>query len=160
MGHKTALIALFLVIAFVQPAVADWQYLRWGMTVDQALKASKGRLKSCDRQCYKQDFGENEARLSGDYSAGSFQFTVHALFNRETSKLSAVTLNLQDTEKGYALVKELRSKYGETVRPVKPGLLEAYVWRDAKNEITAIIIGGKAAGLRYQPRISEKNIGL
>jgi hypothetical protein len=95
-------------------AHADWQYTRWGMTPEETLAASKGKLKRCDpRACDVQATDTAAAQLFGPYQSGEFNFTAFAFFDKRTNKLAHVTLKLTTPEKGLDLIGTLRIRYGE-----------------------------------------------
>src|SRR5687768_8936635 len=89
---------VFAALALTHPtnAVADWQYTRWGMTVDEVVKASKGQLKPCDAQlCSGQELRgtKDEVRLIGNYASGQYSFKAYFYFNKDSKKLSIVSLD-------------------------------------------------------------------
>jgi hypothetical protein len=83
----------------VEPALADWQYTKWGMTVDQVIVASNGQMARCPRVCGKE--GETETSLAtGAYKSGKFDFTAFANFDNRTGELTSVKLYLKDPAQG------------------------------------------------------------
>jgi hypothetical protein len=145
-------------------AYADWQYTRWGMTVEQVAAASKGQLRLCNAACDKQVTDGEIARLYGQYRSGEFAFTAFAMFNKTTGKLAYMNLKLDNSSQGNALIGALRAKYGEPATKTSSQLMSMFVWREARDQINIVSIGsGTADGLTtlaYRPRLSDSNKGL
>lgn len=87
-----ASLAIAGLLAASAPAAADWQYAKWGMTVDQLVAASKGQMKKCGAACTKQTTDSETALLYAPYTSGEFEFTAFAFFNNQTHKLTFVSL--------------------------------------------------------------------
>jgi hypothetical protein len=144
-------------------ALADWQYTHWGMSLDQVAVASKGQLKRCNSQCAGHSTDTAVAQLFGVYRAGDFGFNAFALFDKRSGKLVTIMLNLVDPQRADFLVGSLRAKYGEPHSLSRSTIMELYVWRDTKDQISLISIGrGPTASvsLSYQLRLTESNRGL
>jgi hypothetical protein len=79
------LLALIL-MAFATPAMADWQYTRWGMTVDEVVAASGGSAtKIKDR---KDDRVRDLPRLAvGTTKEGDVTFDVEFYFEKNKLRL-------------------------------------------------------------------------
>lgn len=160
---RAGLFAFLLLIISVASANADWQYSKWGMTVDQVLAASKGQLKKCSAVCDKQSTDGTEAQLYGPYSSGDFEFTAFALFDKKTRKLASIRLRLDNNDKAQELMGALRSKYGEPETKSRTQVLNLAVWRSAGDQISYILIGfdnNYTGTVSYQPRVTDSNKGL
>jgi hypothetical protein len=98
-------------LAFATPAAADWQYTKWGTTIDQVQKASKGALQRCDNApvCSERSLPNSAVQLYGGYTTGQFNFSAYPMFNRHTSRLDAVALELSDPTMAGAL----GARYGQ-----------------------------------------------
>jgi hypothetical protein len=149
-------------LAFATPAAADWQYTKWGATIDQVQKASKGALQRCDNApvCSERSLPNSAVQLYGGYTTGQFNFSAYPMFNRHTSRLDAVALELSDPTMAGALGAALRSKYGEPVNASRGSTMSTSTWRDRNDEITLMTIGERNATLRYSPRATASNKGL
>lgn len=80
-------------LAFLAPseASADWQYTKWGMSADQVLRAAKGALQPCTpAACRGRNTEQDEPKLYGAYSSGSFQFNAFFPFRSIGSTDSSV----------------------------------------------------------------------
>jgi len=157
----TALITGALLMS--APAVADWQYTKWGMTADQVGAASKGQMKRCSAVCDKQTTATSTALLYGPYQSGTLPFTAFAFFDKQTKKLVQMSLRLDDSSKGNELIGGLRAKYGDPVSESKTQVLHLLVWRPAGDQIdlTRIGFGGDFSyTLGYHPRATSSNKGL
>ena len=85
----------------VGAAHADWQYTHWGMTVDQAIAASQGKLKACNPQACNGQKNESTLALAyGSYRVGEFSFTSFLMFDKADKKLAHVSLNSCQRRKG------------------------------------------------------------
>lgn len=155
--------AVFVVMASIESR-ADWQYTRWGMTPDQVLAASKGQLRRCDPLACKGQTSDTEAaQLFGDYQSGKFTFTAFIFFDKRSSKLSHVNIQLKTPEKANELIGALRAKYGEPSSRNVTAIMTLLVWRDQKDQISIMIIGSgpsAQASVYYQPRATDSNKGL
>lgn len=79
------LLALFL-MAFATPAMADWQYTRWGMTVDEVVAASNGSAKKIKDR--KDDRVWDLPRLVvGTAQEGDVTFNVEFYFENNKLRL-------------------------------------------------------------------------
>jgi hypothetical protein len=96
----------------ITPAIADWQYAKWGMTADQLLAASKGQMKRCGAACDKQRTESETALLYTTYQSGEFPFTAFAFFSNQSKQLLYISLRLDDPAKAYQLIAALKAKYG------------------------------------------------
>lgn len=149
---------------FGQSARADWEYTRWGMTVDQVQSASKGKLRKCSAPvCRAQVTTTSAAQLYGEFNGGHFNFTVFALFELESGRLSSIKLRLWDADQTDALVRFLLTTYGEPERNSNGAIIETYVWQSSTDQITLLAIhdprastttvtyraGGASSGLRW-----------
>jgi hypothetical protein len=158
-------IVVMMTTALVSPAAADWQYSRWGMTVDQVATASKGQLRPCTPAlCDKKWTDNEEARLTGDYRSGEFKFSAAAFFSKKAVKLEWVDLELKQADQGNALLGALRSKYGEPASRSVTQIMRIEVWRDGKDQVSfvGLGIGGNFSSVSviYRPRVTESNKGL
>lgn len=159
--RTAALIAGALLIS--APAAANWQYTKWGMTVDQVAAASKGQMKRCSAVCDKQTTSTSTALLYGPYQSGNLPFTAFAFFDNTSKKLVSISLRLDDPSKGNELIGALRAKYGEPASESRTQVLYLMVWRPAGDQIdvTRIGFGGDFSyTLGYQPRATAANKGL
>jgi hypothetical protein len=156
------IVPALLLLSATAPAAADWQYTKWGMSVDQVQKASKGILQRCSGAsvCTERSVTNSAAQLYGGYTTGQFNFSAYPMFNRQTSRLDAVTLELSDPTMAGALGAALRAKYGEPVNASRGSIMSTSTWRDRTDEITLMAIGERSVTLRYSPRITASNAGL
>jgi hypothetical protein len=159
---RTAL-ALVGLLVVATPAGADWQYAKWGMTVDQVAAASKGQMKRCGAACEKEKTDSDTALLYTPYSSGEFEFTAFAYFNNQTRKLSFMSLRLDDPSKGYQLIGALKGKYGEPSSQSRTAISTMAVWRGSGDQVSVMLIGSGDDSLTtvtYQPRLTNSNKGL
>jgi hypothetical protein len=145
------------------PAAADWQYTKWGMSIDQAARASGNALRLPNSQEQsKRVVNGLPPGLLGNYDNGSFRFTVDLYFGGAGKSLSSVVLDLQDYTQWPSLLATLRGLYGEPLEqwrdPRGGGTMR---WRDekGKNEIQVYNIPAiSLAKLIYSPLPSAKGL--
>lgn len=124
MSRIASAVGATLVLVNTQ-AHADWQYTRWGMTLEEALRASKGQLDQCNPVlCAKHSSEGEEAKLYGSYTSGDFTFSAVVLFNKKTERLEADSLVLTNAQRWPQLAGALRSKYGEPANRRKSAITE------------------------------------
>jgi hypothetical protein len=150
MPLKKLTLIVALVVMWAQPSRADWQYTKWGMTVEEAIAASKGSLQPCTKACDPIHLADG-ARLFGPYSSGDFHFTAYLLFH--DGRLSSVRLVLQGGNY-LTLAQAMRSKYGEPTVSNSVGDM----WRTATEQVNLIALGHPT--VMYQPRVNASNKGL
>lgn len=161
MGIKAAVIATSIIF-FTGAAHADWQYTRWGMTIDQVAAASNGSLRPCTvKGCEGPSGGEFEPKLFGPYTSGKFNFTAFSLFDK-SGGLARIYLRLEDPAQASRLHDALTSKYGNPSTK-DAGFLHITYWQPQADRIELRSIGDgkrKHVTLTYSPRISPSNKGL
>jgi hypothetical protein len=96
------------------PAAADWQYTKWGMSIDQAVRASGNarHLPNSQEQSAYTVKGLAPS-LVGSHDTASFHFTAALYFAGPGRSLSIVKLNFKDYAQWPSLFAELRGRYGE-----------------------------------------------
>ena len=94
---------------FSLPAQAEWEYTRWGMSVDEVVKASEGKavpVNVNERVLLKND--AQQTLLKTQWSRGEYSFDVFFKFDLKNSKLSELlfksTGNNEDL--GIAMIEE------------------------------------------------------
>jgi hypothetical protein len=161
---RATIAAAALLTAATAPAGADWQYTKWGMTVNQVMTSSKGQMKNCGAVCEKQRSATETALLYAPYQSGDLPFTAFAFFDNQSKKLAFMSLRLDDPSKGFQLIGALKAKYGEPASSSRSSnLMDILVWRVGGDQIdvTRIGFGGdNSFTLAYRPRVTNSNKGL
>jgi hypothetical protein len=158
----TAAIALVgLFAAF--PAASDWQYTKWGMSIDQAIGASGNKLRPANPQEQRNATVNGVAPgLVGSHETGSFHFNAALYFAGSGNSLSMVKLKLQDYSQWPSLLATLRSLYGEPLEQQRAATGGGTMrWRDEKgrNEIHVLDMAPiSTVELNYQPLPSAKGL--
>lgn len=152
---------VFLFGLCARNASADWQYTKWGMSPEEVLVASKGKLKPCTPSaCKGKNTDSATPKHYGEYRSGEFRFTIVTLFNNRTGKLSTVSLQLLDPTQGPSLIGALRTRYGEPANSSRTQIMSLWIWREKADQISVLSIGDSHFTLTYQPRLTESNKGL
>lgn len=119
-------IGLVTFVAFLAcgSAQADWQYTKWGMSVEDVRAASKGGLTTTKAQDVV--LSGKSLKLVGKYVAGNHQFTASMFFDSASGGLAAVRLSQSSIGECKSTSASLAVKYGG-------GIQDAHgqtVWRD------------------------------
>ncbi|MGE0725312.1 MAG: hypothetical protein AB7O45_13115 [Alphaproteobacteria bacterium] len=128
---KTAILcALAACISF--PALADWQYTRWGMSPAEAIEASSGALRAPTdaerRGLRRQD--RIEPGAIGTYEVGGLAYSVDLGFD-ERGKLALVALKLLDWGRRHEVQDSLIGTYGAPIESRRDSYGVDEAWRDA-----------------------------
>lgn len=131
------LVAVLLCLANVSRA--DWQYTKWGMTVDEVLTASRGQTYKVDG--FKSELYEE--KLNSEYSSGAFNFLAKFFFDPKEHGLVSVELTLKEPKKhSFDLADALISKYGQPFWDSSPNkndlMLHHRKWKGEGNLIRLI----------------------
>ena len=160
MPRYTAVLLVIIFLSFTEADIyADWQYTKWGMTPDQAIEASGGKLVKYEERTAPTD--KNRALLKGKHLSGQFQFDAVLYFSINTNQLSYVSLQLLDSSLRFALRQDLIQKYGKPIME-SGGTARLTRWHDtaANNMVELLQIGDDFNLLRYHPLLSADNRGL
>lgn len=136
--------AVTCMLAAASPAVADWQYTRWGMTPQQVVAASRGAAKpNTDNEAHRDNY---KTLLKAPFAAGEHRFTASFIFNNQ-NRLIRVSL-LMEGGNCESLGFTLRSQYGQSTTR---GL--GSTWRDEvrKNNVAFIAWNAARCNLEYWP---------
>lgn len=111
-------------------ALADWQYTRWGMTIDEVIVASEGQAEPYENG--KKNTETSAVELTAPYQGAGLKFFTYFSFDTKSNGLVYVSLELADPSLCYELIGKLQSTYGTGTRPVETGLMDIYKWMDPK----------------------------
>jgi hypothetical protein len=105
-----------ILIAAIQPAAADWQYTRWGMSAGELENFGKGNISrvSPGRQSGLKIIGMGDALLESGYQADDIYFTATYYFADD--RLVAVSLKTESTDDGIKTRNRLEALYGKPDR--------------------------------------------
>jgi len=148
------LLALFifaLAVGSVQPAAANWQFTKWGMTPEQVIAASAGKASMTSAENSRgRSAGSLTAKVEMPYSVGEFEFRADFSFD-QNNQLAEVTLQLE-TGTMSALRVALEQKYGAA--------LPHGNWHSEGDEIILFPIGETHGFIAYRPLKNANNSGL
>lgn len=156
------LAAIVFVITIISSANADWQYTKWGMSVDQAQRASNGSLRSPNA---KEQADKTIQRLApglvGIYSTPQYQFNCALYFGGRG--LERVHLGANDYSQRAAIIASLRAIYGEPVETKRDSDQIIYKWRDDRGnnfiQVSDIFFIGNL-NIHYTPMRTGAEKGL
>lgn len=145
--RKTGIVVAGLVLGVFSPALADWQYTKWGMTPEEVVAASGGMARP-DPHRNKHRTDSTESLLAAPYAAAGFEFDATFQFSRSSQRLERVHLDLIDTSRCSDLIGALRSRYGEPESESKLPVLVMITWRsdDMPDQVALVAIESVASG--------------
>ncbi len=146
-----AIFATVVVGFLCGPALADWEYTKWGMTREQVATASSGRLGTCDTRCRIYSGSTEVAGLVGSYRKGEFEFTAFAMFSPASDALVSITLVWQDGRSD-ALLKAMFAQYGDPAEFSATNEISTAVWFGKEYDI---IMRGFGLLSYYAPNIIQ-----
>lgn len=104
--------ACVIALLMGKPALADWDFTKWGMTPAQVMAGSSGMVKAIPREEIKRDDSDHwEISLRGDIKARGGTRPTSFMFDTRTGGLQCVISNGLGSDAGI-LKQELVSKYG------------------------------------------------
>lgn len=140
------------ILALGSSAHADWQFTRWGMTVEEVAASAGGRTLrySAPQVKAKSTFKGSSCRLYiPDYTIGELSFEAKFCFNAE-EKLASIQLDTRP-DAFYALSRALASQFGSPVQEER-GSMPSITYRDDDKGNTIRLLGLLSAViLEYTP---------
>jgi len=110
-GRSTATVSALILIGCSLPlsADADWQYTRWGMTLEEVVAASGGAAQPHAKDP-KKNTSKVDTLATAPYEAAGFIFRARFLFSRGEPKLARVDLEAPPAQAaGRSLVRRGRT---------------------------------------------------
>ena len=112
-------------------ALADWQYTKWGMSVEQAARASDGQLRAPTAPERSAQVVNGVAPgLVGTYRSATFNFKCALYFTSTNLGLGRVTLTAMDYQQSRTIIESLRGLYGEPIEFSHGRFGDKFRWRD------------------------------
>lgn len=144
-------ISLGLLTAFASDAWANWEYTRWGMTVDQVVAASKGAVKAIPANARPRAAADMQLAATGTHKDGNLLLEVRLSFDTKTNGLACVAYAVRDPAQNALLKDTLMKRYG---RPQNEGGLpaigmEEFGWKRPMEDITLMITQGERANVLH-----------
>ncbi|HZP98889.1 MAG TPA: hypothetical protein VFB13_05075 [Reyranella sp.] len=159
-------VGLLLASAFPGGAWADWQYTKWGMTPEEVVAASDGKIKMLEKP--RPAAPGEVALVEGRYESGDLKFSATFVFrDAEKKSLTLVSLALLDSEKlTCAGVHEaLFAKYGEPGHVIsdRSTFTRQLFWQDRPTNLSIELfrtIKDILCLVSYRPLTTINNRGL
>ncbi len=158
---------LFLATASV-PARGDWQYTKWGMSVDEVVRASENKLRTPtpkERNDLTLTFADHALprlapALIGEYHTESFQFILVMYFGGVGHSLSRIVLKLKNHAQTRSVIPALIYLYGPSFENKKDNTGSSLKWIDEKNnnEVIASDLLDQFFDITYTPLPSKKGL--
>lgn len=166
MKRSRAAIAVAL-LAFSGAAGADWQYAKFGMTVDQVIAASDGKARLEPYPGHDQKPGgvlSAKSLARAEYSFNGLDFDVYFAFDVATGGLSLVDLDLKKGGPRYCddVLRELQAIYGPPETGRSSSIVHQYNWRSDStgNHVSLLAVGRESCFLNYKPLVRPGAGGL
>jgi hypothetical protein len=136
------LVGSCFVVWSVLSVSADWEFTKWGMSLEQVVQAS-------NRQAHPSQ--GSSVLLTQDWQSGRFVFVVSYLFDEGTrgQGLTKIQLQLKNTELRKELMADLKRKYGTPRGEIK-GRISGPYWENAGDNIN-YLTDGNAVTIVYAP---------
>jgi hypothetical protein len=154
---------VLLALCFASTAHADWQYTKWGMTVDEVVAASGGKAVPNTDNVFNMDDPNLATKLSTPYAVDTVEFAAHFLFDPQ-GKLGLVHLRPIDAQNCFRLKSELANKYGRPSNITDLGVVRNTYWRDTESSNLVQFVEVKSRQgscmLKYGPLKSTMSRGL
>ena len=155
-----ALVAIALAVILRPPSAdGDWQYTRWGMTVDEVVAASAGVARAYPKDPQKSYHGFDNL-AAAPYEASGFSFTARFMFSPGEARLTGVDLDVANSTCA-DLEGALRSRYGVPESEQNTYVHSLFTWRDItdSNQVSLLRLGSRLApdycSLRYRPLLGR-----
>jgi hypothetical protein len=149
-----------LLLFLATPALADWQYTKWGMTPEQVIAASGGKAVETTAEEQKGKHrpagAKTDVPLKAPFESGRFRFLAFFYFSAPGGRLVGVHLELINSELGAELLESLRQKYGKPDIDLKRSVSRV-AWRASGDEVTYLAIPPNNFSINYDPLITKDN---
>jgi hypothetical protein len=159
MIRAAASLATFLVMTAV--AQADWQFAKWGMSLDQLIAAGKGSVvKTTPEEGRKQEMGAGlgPAVAKSDYASNEIKSSAYYYMKQD--KLAAVRLLPVSVSDGPRVAEQLRKTHGRPFEDRQDQIgdckYKAIKWRDnaGRNLVAYVQVDcadRNSAAVQYEP---------
>lgn len=127
MVRKTAL-TLLVATAVATPAQADWQWSRWGMTIEQLRAAAPYPLMPFSMPDIDRD--DSVSRIGGSHAVSGRRFAVVFRFS-SADALNAVLLMPNDNSLCPTLISELTNANGQPIATHADRYSHSVRWRNS-----------------------------
>jgi len=164
------IIAFVFVLLFANSAQADWQFTKWGMTVEEVLASNKQVTRLLPEGIKKHSHDGTTAALGiPEYKSGNYEFTAIFHFGKASNKLEKIVLkSVRPTlSQMIDIVNSLRGKYGlefeKDRRYSSDTAISTSEWLGDTMHIKLFSRGSIPMSdltITYTPRLDENNSGL
>jgi hypothetical protein len=145
-------VALIGVAMSAEPASADWDYTKWGMTVDDVIFAGKGKVNRLNDEQTKDEstfYLACRAQSLLPVTIGGIVFNKVNFCFDTNGKLASVDLYAEESE-FYAVDRALASTFGAPARASDDGIPERiYSDKNKGNSLRLVLISSTI--LTYTP---------
>lgn len=163
-------LSLIVVLSSASSAYADWQYTKWGMSVEQAARASSGQLRiptaqerSTGMRRMHAGGAEIMPGLVGVYHTSTFVFSCQLYFPPPNLGLARVALTATGNAPSSSIIEALRGLYGEPIESSRGIGGTNYRWRDDAHNTSIEVYDLSSIGtlnIFYAPLRSGAEKGL
>ena len=128
------------------PALANWQFTKWGMSPAEVFEASNGAAPIGDIEEITED--RSQIKNSGVYMVGSIP--LRSRYHYIDNRLTMVELFVESSATCYVFRQNLGSQYGKPFSDMDEEIIKETTWKDTEkmNRIFLREIG-ESCWLRY-----------
>ncbi len=147
---------LAALLALAGPALAHWEYTRWGMTPEQVVQASRGAVRLIPpAERPRLPDADLLVAAEGSFAEGPLRLSVRFGFDAREG-LALVVYGVAEPGQNAALRAWLIRRHGEPQR--RGGLpaigMESLAW-DGEDEIELTITQGERAFVLHEPKATR-----
>lgn len=144
-------LVLIIALGYASPGMSHWQYTRWGMSPEQVVAASVGKVNLSDGVAGDSTIN-GRLRAKGHYVSGDYSFSSRFIFNDRG--LSQIVLTPTLMKQCVGIGTDLMARYGAPVEFTKlPMNIFSIRWMDLAEE-NSIRFNGMSDGsctVNYMP---------
>jgi hypothetical protein len=145
------LLGLLFWVAILTPALANWEFAKWGMTLDELIAASGGKaIRYSEKEIKEKStfIGYKCQAYMPNYATGKFKFEVRFCFDARENLFSVDLYT--DGQDFYELDRTLRGVFGRPAEE-KDGLVPSRIWTDRTKGNVVRLVRVSSTILQYQP---------
>ncbi len=150
---RTTIAAFMGVLAMTvsTSAHADWQYTKWGMNVDEVIRASSGTAFAAKDEERSFDLGSTRAAVAKYKTTDGYEFNVNFFFNNASHVLDMVELIWPNGRTCDNVVQRVENTYGPAgVSKTDPNAGKTYKWWDSQHRNFLVLTAFGECTLTYQ----------
>jgi hypothetical protein len=144
-GRCPAIVLMLLSLAISQPAIADWRFTTWGMTPEQVVTASQGKVHLLPPN-RRPRIPPLETLAEGDFKANELDLETRYAFNTTSGGLACVFYAVASADDNNAFKASLIKQFGNPQKTSELPMInmKKMFWTTATDSIDASFSGDDA----------------